>query len=58
MLLVAVVVITPAACLLVVTLRCALWTSGLCVSDPGYREWIEAMLPVLIAVVMKGDRDG
>jgi hypothetical protein len=57
MALLAVVVITPALLVLMITLRCTITLDPACWDRPWptiFREWLSEITPVLVAVIMSG----
>jgi hypothetical protein len=57
MLLLAVVIITPALLVLVITLRCAISLDQACWDRPWptiFRDWLSEITPVLVAIIMSG----
>lgn len=55
MLLLAVLVVTPSLCVLVIVVRCSIWLVPECLDRPWvplFRDWLGETIPILVAIVM------
>jgi hypothetical protein len=59
MLLLAVLICTPALLVLITTLRCTVFFIPECIDRPWpalFRDWLGETIPVLVAIIMSGRR--
>jgi hypothetical protein len=55
MMLLAVLIVTPAILVLIITTRCTVWPVPECANRPWgemFRDWLSETIPVLVAIIM------